>query len=254
MKKFNYKIIWVTGLFLTLILILIMVMTYKIKYEDTIYYKYLYIYRCGEEVCSTTKEKEIEDKSNIYSVYKYKNNIPTYTILNTDYMMLNDNEEYVLYDYQKGKIITKKYKNYQLVDNQKKLFITTNIQNKYGIIDTDANVVIDFIYDNIKKSYNNDMIVVNYNNKYGIITLDGQKAILDYIYDDIYIFSDVIITIENNLLSIIDTDKKKLADDIQIVNKDNLTINVEDNIINIKVNKENEFSEYKFDISTKKLL
>ena len=91
MKKINYHIIWIVGLFLLLVVILAMIMTYKIRYEDSIYYKYLYFYNCNNDICSTTNEKLIDDKSDIYSVYKYKDETPTFTKLQSDYIEIKDN-------------------------------------------------------------------------------------------------------------------------------------------------------------------
>jgi len=254
MKKINYKTVWVTGIFLTLIVILLMIMTYKIKYEDAIYYKYLYFYNCDNNICSTTREDDIVDKSTIYSVYKYRKNTPTFTQLGNNYIQINDNQEVVLYEYVKGNTITRKYLSYDLIDIDNPLFIVKNKNDMYGIIDTTGEVRVDFAYHGIKKSYNNSTIVANYDSKYGIITLDGQTAILNFEYDDIYIFDDIIITIKDNVLNILDSNKKKLTDDIQILDKNNVGVVKEDSIINIKVNVDNGFSEYKFDITTKKLI
>ena len=91
MRDNLYKIIWITGIFLTLFLILAMIMSYKIKYQYSIYYKYLYFYNCNDDVCATRNEKEIEDKSTIYSVYKFRKKTPTFKKLNNEYVKIYDN-------------------------------------------------------------------------------------------------------------------------------------------------------------------
>ena len=131
MKKINYHIIWIVGLFLLLVVILAMVMTYKIRYEDSIYYKYLYFYNCNNDICSTTNEKLIDDKSDIYSVYKYKDETPTFTKLQSDYIEIKDNNKNVLYDYVRGENITVNYKDYKVINNENILFIASNEDNKY---------------------------------------------------------------------------------------------------------------------------
>jgi len=254
MKKINYKTVWIVGIFLTLITILLMVMTYKIKYEDAIFYKYLYFYNCDNKLCSTEKEEEIIDKSSIQSVYKYRNEKPSYIELGNGYLQINDNDEVVLYEYIKSKIITRKYLSYELLDTNKTYFIVKNKNDRYGIIDENANKTVDFTYQEIKKSYNDNMIVAVYNDIYGIITLDSHSAILNFEYQNLYIFDNIIVTIKDNKLSIIDTNKNKLTEDIDIVDVNTTTVVREENIINIKLKTKDGFSEYKFDLNSKKYI
>lgn len=253
MKKINYHIIWIVGLFLLLVVILAMVMTYKIRYEDSIYYKYLYFYNCNNDICSTTNEKLIDDKSDIYSVYKYKDETPTFTKLKSDYIEIKDNNKNVLYDYVRGENITVNYKDYKVINNENILFIASNEDNKYGIINKEGKVILDFSYDLIKESYNEKMIVTKLGEKYGIINLENQEVVLKYIYDDLYIFNDIFVTIKDNELNILDSSQKKYTNNIRVDNINNVALELKDNILNIKINNENEFSEYKFDLKTKKL-
>ena len=254
MKKINYKTVWVVGIFLTLITILLMVMTYKIKYEDAIFYKYLYFYNCEDKLCTTLNEEEIVDKSTIQSVYKYREEKPSYIELGNGYIQINDNDEVVLYDYIKGKIITRKYLSYELLDTTKTYFIAKNKNDRYGIIDENAKSTVDFTYQEIKNSYNDNMIVAVYDDIYGIITLDNHTAVLNFEYQNLFIFDDIIVTIKDNKLSIMDTNKNKLDKDIDIVDINTTTVVREENIINIKVKTKDGFSQYKFDLNTKKYI
>ena len=97
------------------------------------------------------------------------------------------------------------------------------------------------------------MIVTKLGEKYGIINLENQEVVLKYIYDDLYIFNDIFVTIKDNELNILDSSQKKYTNNIRVDNINNVALELKDNILNIKINNENEFSEYKFDLKTKKL-
>lgn len=251
----KYKYIWVGGIFLTLITILIMVMTYKIKYEDSIYYRYLYFYDCNSDLCSTTKHKKIKDKSKIFSVYKYIRKEPTIRKLNNKYVMVHDNDGYVLFDYIESKVISKKYKDYEVIENENVLFIASNNESKYGIINNEGNQMVGFNYEFIKNSYNKNMIVVKKDGKYGIISLSTQYQVFDNIYDDLYIFEDAIVSIKDNKLEIIDKDKKPFENRvIEVNNLDGINVSFENNVINIKINNNDNFDEYKFDVTVKRFI
>ncbi len=254
MRKINYHVIWVVGLFLLLVVILAMVMTYKIRYEDSIYYKYLYFYDCNNDLCSSNSDKEIEDKSDIYSVYKYRDNTPTFIKLDNDYVEILDNGKNVLYDYVRGERITVNYKDYKVIDNENILFIASNEDGKCGIIDKEGKVLLDFSYDLIKESYNEDMIVTKLGEKYGIIRFDNLELVLKYEYDDIYIFDDVIVSIKDNVLNILNTNLEKFTNNISVSDVSKVSINLDGEILNIKIDNENDFSEYKFNIKTKKMV
>lgn len=253
MRKSIYHFMWVSGIFLLLIIILAMIMIYKIKYESSIYYKYLYFYNCNDKLCSTINEKEISDKSDIYSVYKYQKETPKFVELGNDYIEIVDNNNHILYDYVRGESITSNYKNYKFIDGNELLFVASNKENKYGIINNEGKIFIDFKYDFIKDSYNKNMIVSKLEEKYGIISLESKEMIIDYIYDDIFIYNDVIVLLKDNILKLTDTNKKVLSNDILYENIDNVNIELKDNLLNIKVSNDNEFSEYKFDIVNKKM-
>lgn len=253
MKRNIYRIIWITGMFLTLILILLMVMTYKIRFENAVYYKYLYFYNCNDDICATTNQKEIEDKSTIYSVYKYQKKTPTFKKINDEYVKIYDNNKVVLYSMY-NRIITNNYKDYSLIANKNISFIAQNENGVFGIIDKTGKKQTGFIYSKFT-SYNDELIAGIYEDKYGIITLDGKKTFLDFEYDNIEIFGDFIITIKDNKLNIIDKTKKSLiTKEIEITNINNVSIVKKEDIIIIKENKNNEFSEYKFDTKKKQLL
>lgn len=197
-KRFNLSYIWVTGIFIILLIILLLVVEYKVKYEDNTFYKYLYFYKCENSFCTTDNIDKISDHSTLLSVYKYDyhDNIPTYEYVIGNYIIINDNNDYLYYDYVTGEILNN-YGTYKII-NDKYIIVTNN--NKYGIIDIDNNISLELIYDYI-----------------------------DYI--DTYI-----ITIENNKLNIIDTDLNNLINTpLEIVYNSNISISKEDNNIIITI-------------------
>ena len=240
-------------MFLTLLLTLMMIMVYKIRYQDTIYYKYLYFYNCNDEICSTTNEKEIEDKSMIYSVYKYQKKTPTFTKLNSEYVKIYDRDKTVLYSMH-DRIISNNYKDYEIIENDEPEFVATNENNMKGLINKKGNSISAFLFKEFG-TYNKTLIACVNEEKYGIITLDGKKTFLEFEYDNIIIYDEFIITTKDNKINIIDENKNNLIENqIEIENQKNVIIEKKDNIIIIKENKNNEFNEYKFDTEKKALV
>lgn len=201
-KKFNLSYIWVTGIFIILLIILLLVVEYKVKYEDNTFYKYLYFYKCGSNFCTTDSIDKISDHSTLLSVYKYNyhDNIPTYEYVIGNYIIINDNNDYLYYNYLTGEILNN-YDTYKVIDDN---YIIVNSDNKYGIIDVDSNIALDINYDYIN-------------------------------YIDTYI-----LTIENNKLNVLDNNLNSLINaPLEIVYNNDITINKEDNniVINIGENK-----------------
>lgn len=245
MKRSNrFTYIWVIGIYLILLIILLLVVEYKVKYEDHTFYNYLYFYKCNNKLCSTDNFEKIEDKSTLLSVYKYnyKDDIPTYEYIVSDYVLINDNNKYVYYDYVKGEIINN-YSEYRVVkkDNIANYLIVKN-ETKYGIIDVDNKVVVDFKYDDIIHS--NNLFIVKEGTGYNIINIEDKK-ILNNNSDYIYIDSSVIIEIKDNKLDILDlSGKSKLKEKVSVIYSNEVKVTKKDDIINISIDNIN----YKYDI------
>jgi len=221
MKRNKLTYIWVTGIFTILIIILYLVVEYKVKYEEGTFYKYLYFYKCNNDLCSTINENDIVDKSKIYSVYKYNynDNTPTYTYINNNYIVINDNNNMYYYDYIKGEIISN-YQSYELVlDN---LIIKNN--DKYGIINIDNIIVEDMIYDSITYSDNLYKLSIDDNVKY------------------LYIGNEYTIVIENNKISTFDKNNTLLTN-VEIDTFTNVSIKDLDSYIEINIDN----NKYKYD-------
>lgn len=200
-KRFNLSYIWVTGIFIILLIILLLVVEYKVKYEDNVFYRYLYFYKCDSNFCTTDNINKISDHSTLLSVYKYDyhNSVPTYQYVIGNYIIINDNDDYLYYDYVKGEIINN-YDNYKLIEDS---YIIVNNDDKYGIIDIDNNIVLELVY-----SY------------------------IDYI-------DNYIITIEDNKLNVLDNNLTSLiASPIEIVYNSDISIIKENNNIVINIGKD----------------
>ena len=123
MNRINIpRIIWISCLFLFLIIFLGIVVDYKVNYQ---YLKIsnLYFYDCDNNLC--VSETTTSDK--IYSTFSCgKNECPVYEkVIEEDYALLNYGDTSVLYDYKKGKTISKNYDSYEFINN-KYIIVTKN--------------------------------------------------------------------------------------------------------------------------------
>ena len=149
-KRNIWKIIWVVGIYATLVLIVYLVVLYKVKWEDLDLNRYLYFYNCSNSLC--TSETKID---NNYGYIQCENDIcPYITEVKDNLVILTDedkNYSYV-YDYIDNKTINNTYINYHFTNDN--YLIATNKDNLQGIIDYNDEIIFDFKYDNI----------INYNN------------------------------------------------------------------------------------------
>lgn len=187
MRKINFaKITWISCLFLALTIILIMVMDYKIHYQY-LEQTHLYFYECSGNLCVS----EIKDDNKLlYSYYDcnfktcpaYKKN------LGDNYVLLEQNNKLILFDYRKNKIISNEYENYHFITE--KYIIVTN-KNKQGIIDNNGKIIVTPNYDEIGykngesiSGYNFSWIIVKKNNQYGIISYTDGSIIEEIKYTE----------------------------------------------------------------------
>ena len=199
MKKNNkFTYIWVTGLFSFLLVILLMVIDYKVNYEDAVIYKYLYFYDCSNSLCSTTNFDDIEDKSTLYSVYKYLDELPTYQELGSEYIAI-DNK--VLYNYIRGESIANNHHDYQLVSlGDITLFIAKSTADTYSIIDTDG-IIKYSDYQNIT-NYDRVLLLIKDNN----ITISDLN--FQSLNEETISYSEnTTITYQDNIINIVNTDR-----------------------------------------------
>ena len=284
-----WKIIWVVGVYATLVLILYLVVVYKVKWEDLDLSKYLYFYECSNELC--TSENSV---SKYYSTVKCEDNIcPYITEIKDNYVILKKDDTSYVYNYQKGKIVNNTYTNYKFINDN--YLIVTNKENLQGIINYDGEVIydfkfkeiIDYKYDyivykenkkigiadtddyvNIAPSYDNVCIIDE--NKYAYLDNDGyyiakygnEAPISNTIYDYIYSANRVIFTIADNKIDILDNNlRSKLLMKINTyysykTEKERKTLNLhyKDGIIYFKVYlSSDEYKQYMYDTITNRL-
>lgn len=187
MKRINIpRIIWVSSLFLILMSILFLVAKYKIYYEY-LRKNYLYFYQCDNVLCVSNVK---DNNSLIYSKYDcgYEN-CPSYIKnINEDYVILNKDKEYILYNFRKDKVINDKYEDYEFINNS---YIIVSSKKKKGIITLDGKVLIDTVYDDIGyrkneylEGYNINNIIVKNNDLYGIISYKVGNIIEELKYTE----------------------------------------------------------------------
>ena len=287
-KHSIWKIIWIIGIYLTLVLILYLVVLYKVKWEDADLNKYLYFYNCSNELC--TSENKVD---NYYNYLKCENEIcPTITEKKDNLVILNHNKDY-LYDYIDNKIINDTYNIYHFTNSN--YLIATNSEKLQGIIDYTGQVIMDFKYNNII-NYNDGFITYQFNDKIGIANVtnsiniepkyddaiiinaqiyayydtdgyyiasyESQTPISNTIYDYIYSENGIIFTIKDNKIDILDTTlRSKLLIQIDTyysykIEKERNTLNIytKDNLLHFTLYNENkEYTKYIYDINNNKI-
>ena len=101
--------------------------------------------------------------------------------------------EDILYDYRNSKIISDKYSDYKIFNDN---YLIVSLNNKKGIINLKDEVILNVIYDDIGymdgeylKGYNIHHVIVKKDNLYGIVSYKDGKVIEDIKYSesDIYI-------------------------------------------------------------------
>lgn len=235
MKKNNlWHLVWIGCVYIILLFILYLVIQYKVKWEDKDLSPYLYFYKCSNDLCTTANKI-----NNYYSRVKCnKKNCPYIKEKYNNYVILaNDEKEYV-FDYINNKVINDYYIKYSFINGQ---ILAKNSDNLYGVIDYDNNIIAEFKYNKItdyKDNYlayseNSKIGIVNKekeidikptyeyvqlindsiytyleNNEYYVASYDTELPINNEKYDYIYGIDNVIITIKDKKLDIVDTNLK----------------------------------------------
>ena len=177
-----WKIIWISGIYIILFVILYLVVLYKVKWEGKDLNTYLYFYDCNFELCTTTVHR-----NDYYSRYLCKNGICPYidTIIDEN-LILRDNNKTLIYNYIDNKIINDSYENYRYIGDN--LFVVSDKNDKYGIIDNLGNIIVELKHDYIDDYYNG-LISYKKDNLYGIIDNNNQYSI-NNVYDEIILINN----------------------------------------------------------------
>ena len=179
-----WKIIWVSGIYILLFVILYLIVVYKVKWEHKDLNTYLYIYSCGENICTSSNNSM--DYYNKILCEEHK--CPYITDIVDNNLVLKKDDKSWIYNYVSGEVVDNNYKGYRYLYND--LFVVYDNENKYGIIDKEGNIIVDSKYGYID-DYKNDYISYKENELYGIV---NEK--LDYkltpFYEDIVLINDKI--------------------------------------------------------------
>ena len=178
-----WRVIWILGIYVVLVSILYLVIIYKVKWENKDLNKYLYFYNCSGQICTSDISQ-----NNFYSkIVCEDNKCPYIENINDDLLILSNENKAYLYNYLTGKIISDKYLEYKSLNNN--YYIVRNNDNQEGIIDQEANIVIDF-QDNVIADYNGYYLTyINSNNKYQIKNINTGE-IFNKEYDEVILLND----------------------------------------------------------------
>ena len=177
-----WRIIWISGIYIILFVILYLVILYKVKWEGKDLNTYLYFYDCNHKLCSSTIYQD-----DYYSKYLCNDDkCPYIDMIIDNKLILKDNNSSLIYDYMNGKVINNSYNDYRYIGND--LFVVNDIDNKYGIIDSTGNIIVNLQYDYIDDYYNG---IVSYkkDDLFGIINII-ENININNIYDDVVLIND----------------------------------------------------------------
>lgn len=163
-----------------------MIVDYKVHYQYLSKNK-LYFYDCTGNLCVA----EVEDNSHLlYSSYDCEYGAcPIYKKeLDDTYVLLEENNSVLLYNYRTGKIISKDYDDYQFLNNE--IIIVT--RNDYqGLINLNNELIIETIYEQLGYEqngylvgYNLNFIIAQKDGKYGIISFKTGEVIEPFDYSE----------------------------------------------------------------------
>ena len=286
-KKNLWHLIWIIGLYITLIAILILIVEYKVKWENKDLNTYLYFYNCSGSLCTT--ENKISD---YYSKVKCNEKTCPYIREKNENLLILaiDQKEYV-FDYLSDKIINDSYSKYTFTNNN---LIVKNKENKYGVINLNNEVLVNPEYNKII-DYKNGYLAYAENGKVGVINKeknidlkpsyedvtiinddkyayleDGKYYIASYetelpinnsLYDYIYAIDSTILVFKDNKLDILNTDlRSNLLLKIDTfynyqIEKERESLNLyqEGNLLHFTIYKEDNSIKYIYDLKNNKL-
>ena len=187
-NKNLWRIIWVVGIYAVLVLILFLVIRYKVRWEDQDSNKYLYIYDCGETICST----ETKVDTYIASIVCEDKVCPYIKEVSGNNIILTGKEKGYIFNLMSKKIINDNYLDYFFTSDGE-AYIAVNSVNKYGVIDKDGNILVDFNYDKIN-DYKYELVLYTQDNMMGIDKRAGETVVelgnekLNLFNDKLYIY------------------------------------------------------------------
>lgn len=285
-----WRIVWVSGIYAILLVILYLVITYKVQWEHKDLNTYLYFYDCGHELC--TSSNKIDD---YYSKIMCEKDICPYIdmIIGDNLILKKSNEKSYIYNYKTDSVINNEYINYKYIGDN--MFVVNDSNSKYGIIDINGKIIVELKYDEIM-DYKDGIVSYLKNGLYGIVSIDNKYNINPtyddvvlindkifaskennvykmHAYDDlnsensnvynyVYTYKDVIFTIKDKKIDILDNNLNSLLlmkidtqyDYSVEQERDSLDIYSDCEIIYFKVFMDDKYINYKFNVVDKKLI
>ena len=213
----------------------------------------------------SVKKENNENKYGDYEIIKNKNNsyylntktniksdyyvsIKPLTYYNgikyiTDYLVLENEDNMLLLNIGTDETIKlddriinlyikEEYNDY-VISNNPNYIIIENKDNKFGLMKTNGDIVIDFKYDYLSNSINKDEFIFYEDNKFGIIN-SKDEVLLNNEYDTIYYIDNYKILSKNNKFGVLYNDNqivdynidgninfKMIGNNLYIINKNN---------------------------------
>jgi hypothetical protein len=285
-----WKITWVSGIYILLFVILYLVVVYKVEWEDKDLNTYLYFYDCGHKLCSSSNVQEdyynkvlceedicphisniignnlILTKQNNSWIYNYitdkivNNTYKNYRYIDNDMFIvtdINDNEGII--DLSGKEIITPKY---EYLDDYKSGFISYKKDGLFGIDTIDEKYKISNNYEDIVL-INDKIFAGRKENRYHLYSYNDVTNENANKYNYVYAYEDIILVCNNKKIDILNNNLDstlliKIDSFFEYTReqeRDSLNIHVEDNILYFDVFiSETEYTTYKYNISTKKII
>ena len=132
--------------------------------------------------------------------------------ISSEYLILDDGDKIILFNYNNGKSITlnSKIKEVKIYNHNETLkndnnyinyIIAKDENNKYGLIDYNGNTKLEFKYDRLENYINKDEYLACLNNKCGLID-SNDKILLNLEYDNIIYNQEYKVLLNNNTASV----------------------------------------------------
>jgi len=286
-----WRIIWVIGIYAILVCMLYLVVLYKVKWEHKDLNTYLYFYNCNDKLCTSTSSIDYyynrilceddmcpyidtiidqniilkrENKSWIYNYVTNKvvNNDYSYYryIGDNKYVVGDESNQYGIIDIDGNVLVSVKY---NFIDDYKDNYISyKNLDGLYGIIKTTDEYEIDSNYEDVVL-INDKIFAGRINNIYHLYSYMDPDSESSNKYDYIYAYKDIILVVNNKKIDILNSNlKSTLLMKIDSFygyttekERGSLKIRTDNNNIYFRVFlNENEYTEYTYNVISKKLI
>lgn len=285
-----WKFVWIAGIYIILLVMLYLVIIYKVEWEGKDLNTYLYFYDCNHNLCSSTikqddyygklmcKDNECPYISSIIGnnlilkkgdssfIYNYINDnvindiYVDYKYIGNDLFIVTDNTNSQGVINLTGEIVISPQ--YDYIDNYNDGYVSYKKDGLYGIDNVDSMLQVANIYEDVVL-INDKIFAGRKENVYHLYSYNDVNNENANKYDYVYAYEDIILVINNGKIDILDSKLNSTL--LMKINsfynyttekeRESLNIYVEDKILYFDVFvSEEEYTTYKYNISTKKIL